>query len=259
MFNLDVLFSISNIILFMAIFTRMSGLFASAPLLSTYPIPRQVKIWLAALIAFILFPIVQYNTNFAVPNSVPALTMILFKEYMIGYAIGFCANLLFVGIELGVNTFTVQMGLSADQALNPASGGNSPVITQAFTYLASMLFIGLGAHQWLFSAIYNSYKSMPVGYVINFSPSIVEQILVATGQIFSVGLSIALPIFGILFITDVLLGFTSKMMPQMNIFMVSLPLKIYLGLLLSLIFMRPMAEYMAVIIEQFLTQVATIF
>ncbi len=259
MFNLDVLFSVSNIILFMAIFTRMSGLFASAPLISTYPIPTQVKVWLAALIAFILFPIVQYNTTFIVPNSVPALTLILLKEYAIGYAIGFCANLLFVGIELGVNTFTIQMGLSADQALNPTSGGNSPVITQAFTYLASMIFIALGAHQWLFSAIYNSYKSMPVGYAIIFSPSIVEQIIQATGQIFSVGLAIALPIFGILFITDVLLGFTSKMMPQMNIFMVSLPLKIYLGLLLSLIFMRPMAEHMAVIIEQFLTRVALIF
>lgn len=259
MFNLDVLFSVSNIILFMAIFTRMSGLFASAPLISTYPIPTQVKVWLAALIAFILFPIVQYNTTFIVPNSVPALTLILLKEYAIGYAIGFCANLLFVGIELGVNTFTIQMGLSADQALNPTSGGNSPVITQAFTYLASMIFIALGAHQWLFSAIYNSYKSMPVGYAIIFSPSIVEQIVQATGQIFSVGLAIALPIFGILFITDVLLGFTSKMMPQMNIFMVSLPLKIYLGLLLSLIFMRPMAEHMAVIIEQFLTRIALIF
>ena len=259
MFNLDVLFSVSNIILFMAIFTRMSGLFASAPLLSTYPIPMQVKVWLAALIAFILFPIVQYNTTFVAPNSVPALTMILLKEYAIGYAIGFCANLLFIGIELGVNTFTIQMGLSADQALNPTSGGNSPVITQAFTYLASMVFIALGAHQWLFSAIYNSYKSMPIGYFITFSPSIVEQIVLATSQIFSVGLAIALPIFGILFITDVLLGFTSKMMPQMNIFMVSLPLKIYLGLLLSLIFMRPMAEHMAVIIEQFMTKVATIF
>ena len=259
MFNLDVLFSVSNIILFMAIFTRMSGLFASAPLLSTYPIPMQVKVWLAALIAFILFPIVQYNTSFIAPNSVPALTMILLKEYAIGYAIGFCANLLFIGIELGVNTFTIQMGLSADQALNPTSGGNSPVITQAFTYLASMVFIGLGAHQWLFSAIYNSYKSMPIGYTITFSPGIVEQIVIATGQIFSVGLNIALPIFGILFITDVLLGFTSKMMPQMNIFMVSLPLKIYLGLLLSLIFMRPMAEHMAVIIEQFLVKIAQIF
>jgi len=259
MFNLDVLFSTANIILFMAIFTRLSGLFMSAPLFSTYPIPAQVKVWLAASIAFILFPIVQANAQFTVPNSVPALTLILFKEYLIGFAIGFCSNILFVGIELGVNTFTVQMGLSADQALNPASGGNSPVITQAFTFLASMLFIGLGAHQWLFSAIYNSFKSMPVGYTLSFSSGLVEQIVIITSQIFSVGLGIALPIFGILFLTDFLLGFTSKMMPQMNIFMVSLPIKIYLGLILSLMFMRPIAEQMAVIIEQFLTKIAAIF
>ncbi len=259
MFNLDVLFSTVNIILFMAIFTRLSGLFVTAPLFSTYPIPTQVKVWLAATIAFILFPIVQANVQFVTPTSIPALTLILFKEFLIGAVIGFCANILFIGIELGVNTFTIQMGLSADQALNPASGGNSPVLTQAFTYLASMLFIALGAHQWLFSALYNSFKSMPVGYVIQISPSFIEQIVVITGQIFSLGLSIALPIFGILFITDILLGFTSKMMPQMNIFMVSLPLKIYLGLLLSLIFMRPVAEYMAVIIEQFLTKIAAIF
>lgn len=259
MFNLDVLFSPSNIFLFMAIFTRLSGLMRSAPLFSTYPIPVQVKVWICALIAFILFPIVQMNTSFVAPTTVPALTMILVKEFLIGFAIGFCANLLFVGIELGVNTFTVQMGLSADQALNPASGGNSPVITQAYTYLASMLFIGLGAHQWLFAGLYNSFKSLPIGYTFNVAPNMVEQIVIATGQIFSVGLSVALPIFGILFLTDFLLGFTSKMMPQMNIFMVSLPLKIYLGLLLSLIFMRPMAEYMSVIIQQFLEKIAAIF
>ncbi len=256
MFNLDVLFSVGNIILFMAIFTRLSGLFASAPLFSTYPIPVQVKVWLAAVIAFILFPIVQYNTSFVPPNSVPALTLILFKEFLIGFVLGYCANILFVGIELGVNTFAVQMGLSADQALNPTSGGQSPVITQAYTYLATMLFIALGAHQWLFSAIYNSFKSMPVGYTFAFSPELVGQVVTMTSQLFSIGLGIALPIFGVLFITDVLLGFTSKMMPQMNIFMVSMPLKIYLGLLLSLIFMRPMAEYMSLLIERFLTQIA---
>ena len=259
MFNLDVLFSVGNIILFMAIFTRLSGLFASAPLFSTYPIPTQIKVWLAACIAFILFPIVQYNTSFVVPNSVPALTLILFKEFLIGFAMGFCANILFVGIELGVNMFAIQMGLSADQALNPTSGGNSPVITQAFTYLATMLFIILGAHQWLFSAIYNSFKTMPIGYTFTFSPNLVGEIVSISNEVFNIGLGIALPIFGVLFITDILLGFTSKMMPQMNIFMVSLPLKIYLGLLLSLIFMRPMAEYIAVLIEQFLVNIAGMF
>ena len=259
MFNLDILFSIGNIVLFMAILTRISGLLVAAPLFSTYPIPTQVKVWLSALIAFILFPIIQANSSFITPTSVPALTLILFKEFTIGYAIGFCAKIMFIGIELGVNTFTIQMGLSADQALNPTSGGNSPVLSQAYTYLASMIFIALGAHRWLFAAIYNSFKGMPIGYTLSFSSGLVEQIVIITGQLFSLALGIAIPIFGVLFITDVLLGFTSKMMPQMNIFMVSLPLKIYLGLLLSLMFMRPMAEHMAVIIEQFLTKSAMIF
>lgn len=259
MFNLDVLFSTTNILLFMAIITRISGLFSSAPLFSTYPIPMQGKVWLAALIAFILFPIVQYNTNFVAPTSVPALTVVLFKEFLIGYAIGFCANIIFVGVELGVNMFAIQMGLSASQALNPTSGGASPIITQAYTYLASMIFIILGAHQWLFSALYNSFKSMPIGFTFTFSPTLVQHIITITSQMFNISLSIALPIFGVLFITDVLLGFTSKMMPQMNIFMVSMPLKIYLGLILSLIFMRPMAEYIGVLIERFLTQIAQVF
>lgn len=259
MFNLDVLFSPANIILFMAIVTRLSGLFASAPLFSTYPIPAQVKVWLAATIAFILFPVVQANTNFVVPNSVPALTVILFKEYLIGYAIGFCANVLFVGVELGVNMFAIQMGLSADQALNPTSGGSSPVITQAYTFLATMIFLSLGAHQWLFSAIYNSFKSMPINYAFTFSPEIFGQIVRISSELFNVALSIALPIFGVLFITDVLLGFTSKMMPRMNIFMVSMPLKIYLGLMLSLIFVRPMAECMSVLTQRLLEQVTLIF
>ena len=259
MFNLDVLFSTTNILLFMAIITRISGLFASAPLFSTYPIPMQGKVWLAALIAFILFPIVQYNTHFVAPTTVPALAVIMVKEFLIGYVIGFCANIIFVGVELGVNMFAIQMGLSASQALNPTSGGSSPVITQAYTYLASMIFIILGAHQWLFAALYNSFKSMPIGFSFAFSPELVEHIISVTSQLFNISLSIALPIFGVLFITDVLLGFTSKMMPQMNIFMVSMPLKIYLGLLLSLMFMRPMAEYIGVLIERFLTQIAQVF
>ncbi len=259
MFNLDVLFSVSNILLFMAILTRLSGLFASAPLFSTYPIPMQGKVWLAALIAFILFPIVQYNTNFVAPTAVPSLALILLKEFAIGYARGFIANIIFGGGELGVNMFAIQMGLSASQALNPASGGSSPIITQAYTYLATMLFLAIGAHQWLFAALYNSFKSLPIGLTFNFSPELFNQLIIISGQLFNIGLGIALPIFGVLFITDVLLGFTSKMMPQMNIFMVSMPLKIYLGLFLSLVFLRPMSEYIAVLIERFLTQLMLLF
>ena len=152
-----------------------------------------------------------------------------------------------------------EMGLSADMALNPMSGGSSPVITQMYTWMMTMVFISINAHHWLFSAFYNSFQAMPIGYGFGFSPEVVQQIIFIVGQIFVIALKIALPIFGVLFITDVLLGFTSKVMPQMNIFMVSISLKIYLGLLLSIIFVRPILEYLNVLVPQFMQTIMAVF
>ena len=100
---------------------------------------------------------------------------------------------------------------------------------------------------------------MPSGCGFGFSREVVQQMIFIVGQIFVIALKIALPIFGVLFITDVLLGFTSKVMPQMNIFMVSIPLKIYLGLLLSIIFVRPILEYLNVLVPQFMQTIMAVF
>lgn len=259
MLTLFDIFSPKNIILFIAIVTRLTGLFTVAPLFATFPIPRQIKLWFAALIAFLIFPMIQAKTGLVNPTSVPELTIILLKEYLIGFAIGYCANIIFIAIELGANMFSVQMGLSIDTALNPMSGGSSPVLTQMYTYMMIMVFMALNAHHMLFGALYNSFQSMPIGYGFAFSPEIVHQIVLIVGQIFVIALKIALPIFGVLFITDVLLGFTSKLMPQMNIFMVSIPLKIYLGLLLSIMFTRPIAEYLNTLIPRFMHQISVMF
>lgn len=257
--DLFYILSPANIILFIAIITRISGLLATAPMFSTFPMPKQVKIWLSASIAFLIFPIIQAKTAFVAPTSVPELTVILLKEFLIGYAIGYCANVLFIAIELGANMFSIQMGLSSDQALNPMSGGSSPKLTQVYTWLMTMVFIALNAHHMLFAALFNSFQSMPIGYGFAFSPEIVQQIILIVCQIFVIALKISLPIFGVLFITDILLGFTSKMMPQMNIFMVSIPLKIYLGIILSIMFIRPMVEYCGVLVPRFLETVMAIF
>ena len=124
-YSLGTILTPTNLVLFIAIITRLSGLLASAPFFSTYPIPQQTKIWLAATIAFVLFPIIKSATGFVLPTSVPVLMVILIKEFIIGFAIGFCANIILIGIELGANMFSTQMGLSISTALNPLSGSAS--------------------------------------------------------------------------------------------------------------------------------------
>lgn len=194
-----------------------------------------------------------------IPHDIAGLTVVMIKEFAIGYIIGFCANLVFLAAELGANMFSIQMGLSISQALNPASGSTSPIISQAFTILLTLIFISLNAHQWLFSAVYSSFAHVPIGYSFIFDGTLVQRVIYMTGQMFVIAIGISMPIFSVLLIKDILLGFVSKLMPQMNIFMVAMPLKIYVGLLLCMIFMRPIAEYSRILLEKVLTQVAALF
>jgi len=257
--ELLVLLSPKNLILFIVVFTRLGGLMTSAPLFSTYPIPNQIKVWLVATVAFIIFPMVMAKSGFQTPTSMPELTIILLKEFMVGYIIGFVSNLIFVAVEMASELLSMQMGLTAAQALNPVSGNNTPILSQIYTFMAAMIFLSLHAHQWLFAAVYQSFQTIPPGFGFVINGTIVKELIYVTGQMFPIALGIALPIFAVLLITEVLLGFISKMMPQMNIFMVAMPLKIYLGILLGLIFLQPMYENMTVLIEQGLKAVAGIF
>lgn len=257
--NLLTLLSPANIVIFVIIFTRISGMLFSMPLISTYPIPQQIKIWLCALIAFIMFPMVAAGAHFAVPQSIPELAIYLFREFTIGYIIGFCASFLFAAVQIGGEFVSIQMGISMSQVLDPSTGEQTQVISQMYSYLAAMVFIGLNAHQWLFAAIYKSFQSFPPGTEYVFTSNLVSQVLHMSASIFSIGISMILPIFCVMFVSEVLMGFMSKMMPQMNIFMVAIPLKIYVGLVLMLMFLSPTVTYLITVTQTYIKGILNIF
>jgi flagellar biosynthetic protein FliR len=257
--DLLTILSPTNIIIFVIIFTRISGMLFSMPLISTYPIPQQVKIWLCALVAFILFPMVATTTNLVVPHSIPELAKFLLREFSIGYLIGFCASFIFAAVQIGGEFVSIQIGISMSQVLDPATGEQTQVISQMYTYLATMVFIGINAHQWLFAAIYKSFETMPPGMEFLFGPELVSQILHLSSSIFSIGISMILPIFCVMFVAEVLMGFMSKMMPQMNIFMVAIPLKVYVGIVLILMFLSPTVTYLTTILQNYLKGILNLF
>ena len=257
--NLLTLLSPSNIVIFVIIFTRISGMIFTMPLISTYPIPQQVKIWLCAIVAFILFPMVAANSSLIVPQSMPELLLYLFREFAVGCIIGFCATFLFAAVQIGGEFVSIQIGVSMSQVLDPTTGESTQILSQMYTYLATMVFIGLNAHQWLFAALYKSFTTLPPGLDYVFTGNIVSQVLHMCGSMFSIGISMILPIFCVMFVSEVLMGFMSKMMPQMNIFMVAIPLKVYVGFVLILMFLSPTVTYLVNIIEAYLKNLLEIF
>jgi flagellar biosynthetic protein FliR len=139
--DISILFSMRSMIIFILVISRVSGMLATAPLFSTFPIPMQVKAGLAAMTAFVIYPMVVGLTNVPVPHDLITLAIMVFKEVIVGSLIGFSAQLIFIGIQMAGQLLSMQMGLAIAEALDPVTHQNVPVIGQFYLFIGSLVFI----------------------------------------------------------------------------------------------------------------------
>ena len=257
--NLLALLSPNNLVVFMLIFTRITGMMQRAPFFSTIRAPMMTKVWFCAIVAFIFFPIVYTKKMFIIPHNMPEFIILMLIEFFIGYLIGFIASMIVEGVRLSGNIISIQTGLSMSQALDPITGVEATELSRIYIFLITLVFLGTGAHQMLFINVFNSFQTIPMGVFPVFDANLTGGICHLFSSMFKIGFGIALPIFAVLLTSDVLLGMMSKMMPQMNIYMVALPVKIYIGLFLILAFMSATAVYMQGVIKEYMNYLGTLF
>ncbi len=259
MHDFSLFFSIDSIIVFILVFSRISGMLITAPIFSTFPIPPQVKIALAAVCAFIMYPFIVQHCSLITPKDLISLSILLFKELAIGILIGFAISLIFTAVEIAGQLLSIEMGLAIATALDPVTHQNVPIVGQFYLFMASLVFISINGHQYLFSTVYDSYSSIPIDMTFAFSKHLTEQLLYFSSQIFLLAFSIIVPIYLMLFIVTILMGIISKIMPQMNVFMIALPLKIYIGLALMVMLLPSTAIYISKLFGNLLININGMF
>ncbi len=249
----------TNIIIYMLVLTRVSGLMNSAPFFSSLSAPMNIKVLFCASIAFLMYPIIFVSKDFILPHSMPEFIILLLIEYLVGFLIGFLANLVIEGVRMSGSILSIQMGLSMSEALDPATGVQSNEISRIYVYLAILIFLSTGAYQMLFISLFDSFKAVPMGFFPVFDAGFINGMLTLFAQLFKIAFGVALPIFAVLFITDMLLGMMSKMMPQMNIFMAALPVKMYIGYFLIISFLSGTAIYLQGVIKNYIQAIGLLF
>ena len=258
--DFSIFFSTESIIIFILVLSRITGMLATAPLISTFSMPMQLKVGLGALSAFILYPFVlQATPNFVAPRDLISLSILLCKETAVGVLIGFSMSLIFTAVEIGGQILSIQMGLAIANALDPVTKQHTPIVGQFYLFIASIVFLSLNGPHWLFTTVYDSYNSIPVGIDFSFSGQMTQQLLYFAGQLFLIAFSIIIPIFSVLFIKTILMGIVAKIMPQMNVFMVLMPAQIYVGLVLMLLLMPSTAIYLSKLFNELLMNINSIF
>jgi flagellar biosynthesis protein FliR len=221
---------------FLLVFVRMSAFFVAAPFFNLRSVPGRFKIALGFLISLISF---QY-----VPAIEPIpmdLTFILhvIKEVLVGLILGLICEIMYTAIQVAGGLTDMQMGLAMANVIDPRTGAYIPVTGNFKNILATLYFFSIDGHHVLIQGIISSYQVIPLDRMWASFGS--EQVMMTAVKVFSQmflsAFMIAAPLVVALFLVDVSLGIVAKSVPQFNIFVVGLPLKLLAGFLLLIVVM----------------------
>ncbi|MCX6826372.1 MAG: flagellar biosynthetic protein FliR, partial [candidate division Zixibacteria bacterium] len=216
--------------LFLLVSFRAAGLFISAPIIGHRTIPPTIKAGLAIILAIVLIPAIS-QAPIPKIDSIWILAILAGKEMLIGFIIGFFFSLLFIAIQMAGSIVGYQIGLSIVNILDPDAGTEVAIIGEFWFIIAALIFLAIDGHHAVISALADSYKLVPVG-VFNFAGNAGDLLIRYCAYTFVIAIKLSAPVIITLFLTEVALGVVARTVPQMNIFIVGLPLKIGIGLLL---------------------------
>lgn len=218
---------------FLLIFVRMTGLFVVAPIFGRRNIPTYFKIGFSFFMALIIVNTMTLQAP-TYNESIFVYTALVAKEFIVGLTIGFIAYLAFTAIYVAGEIIDMQIGFGVVNVIDPMSNIQVPISSNLYFIISMLVFLAVNGHHVLIKALYDSFNTIPLGSAV-FDAGLTNLLLGMFGSIFFIGFKIAAPVVAAILITDVALGTISRMVPQLNVFVIGMPLKIFIGLVVMLV------------------------
>jgi len=207
---------------------RTGGIFLAAPALAEPVVPVRLRVLLAVVLALAAAGRVALPAG---PMSDGAFLAAAAGELLVGATIGLAAAVVLSGVEMGAFHISQQMGLSLSQVFDPVTAQGGDPVRRLLVLLAVVVFLAVGGHTMMLSALLGSFESVPVGSVLAAGRA-TDLIVALLGASFVLGLKVAAPVLAAMLLATVALGLLQKTLPQCNILTVGLPTRALLGLAL---------------------------
>ncbi len=227
---------ISNgIDVFLLVFVRMTGLFVISPIFGRRNIPSYLKIGVSLLTAMILINTLKVD-KLDYQNNIYGYSLLVFKEFIVGIIIGYVSYLIFNAVYLAGQLIDMQIGFGMVNVVDPVSSIQISITSNFYFIISMLVLLAVNGHHMIIKALFDSYKFIPVGGAA-FNTAVLYDVIKIFGDVFLVALKISAPIIAAILITDIALGIISKSVPQLNVFVVGMPAKIILGILVMVLTM----------------------
>lgn len=220
----------SNVIVFLLLLLRFSGVFAFFPFFDNQMISPSIRGAMIFFMAVLFYPLAHYELG---QLSVIDLMIAGLFELMMGFLAGLMLQIVFAMISFSGELMSFSMGLTMASAYDPISGSQRPIVGQLLSMLALLVALSLDFHHIVLQLIAHSLDSVPLGGFVSIES--VEYYIKALGNFFVVGFSMAFPILAIILFSDIIFGMIMKTHPQFNLLAIGFPVKIAIAFVVLII------------------------
>ena len=226
------------VLIFLLTFARAGAMIMLMPVIGDAGVPPRVRLAFALAVSAALVPMTTQFYPTATPTTLELVTLIA-RESTAGLLVGAMARIIMSALDTAGYLIAAQTGLAFAQSFDPGQGTQGAMVSSFLSLIGALLVFESGLHHLAIGAIAGSYTLMPPDRLFS-TPDMAELTLrLATGA-FALGLQLAAPflVFGL--VIYAMLGVLSRLLPQLQIFFVAMPVNILSGFVLLMLFLGVM-------------------
>lgn len=236
---------VENIYLLIFYLLRISGMLVVAPMYSSSNIPNQIKVVIALVLSLFVTMINPVDITLSLTAELIPLVL---NEIIIGLLLGFIAQIIFSSAAVAGALIDNQAGLMMSATYDPISNTNQSFYGRLYNVVLLVVFVSLDGPYFLLNALVSSYEMIP-SFNLSQTSMIIYYLIQTVSRGFFVGVQLSLPIVIVVYLSNFSLGILSRTIPQINMFVIGVPVKILISFLVSLVMINPIFNFFVRIVE----------
>ena len=239
---------------FLLTFARVGAMIMLLPGIGEMTVPSRVRLTMALVLTAILVP--AHQSAYAIDlKAIGPVLLMLFQELLVGAVLGLTARLAISSLQVAGSVVAQQLGLGFVTAIDPTQNQQGLLVGNFLTVLGVTLIFATDLHYLVIAALNDSYTIFAPGE-IPLVGDVAQHLTGVIATAFRIGIQLSAPflVFGLLF--NLGLGVLSRLMPQMQVFFIGLPLSILLGFLLLMLVIGAMMGVFTGYLEGVLSELA---
>ncbi|MBO4780197.1 MAG: flagellar biosynthetic protein FliR [Selenomonadaceae bacterium] len=213
---------------FLLVLTRSSGIFFISPFFGSMNVSYKIRAIVSVALAMLLFPVIVKEYVIQAPATIVMFAFTVAKELFIGWLIGLVGFITLSAVNLAGKIMDMQVGFAVVSMMDPTTQQQTGLIGNFLYNLTIIFFLITNGHHIIISALAESFRIIPLDSMV-WNQSLPQIINDLTAGIWFNGMKIAMPVTFAILLTNVGMGILARTMPQMNIFVVGIPMHLMIG------------------------------